>query len=215
MTISFTAGVRSASLAGAIVAASLLVAAAPASASLTFATYSGSNTGSLAGVGFTMSGLSNAGSGGDIQSLNMAGSDWNSVGSQQGRIYDGNGVTTFTVTFAAPVSGLQMYLYYFRGGTVGGGGHNSYDFGQTFTITGGLSSPITQSGTTLTTSAVNFASGVITFTGPVSSLTVTAPGGPANGGDQGFTFAAPAAVPGGAGLGAAALAGLAARRRRR
>lgn len=215
MTASFTAGIRSASLAGAIVAATLLVVAAPASASPTFATYSGSNTGSVAGVGFTMSGLSSAGFGGDIQSLNMAGSDWNSVGSQQGRIYDGNGVTTFTVTFAAPVSGLQMYLYYFRGGTVGGGGRNSYDFGQTFTITGGLTSPITQSGTTLNTATANFANGVITFTGPVSSLTVTATGGPANGGDQGFTFAAPAQVPGSAGVAAAAIVGLAARRRRR
>ena len=121
------------------VAIATLLTGASANASATFATYSGSNTGSVAGVGFTMSGLSSAGFGGDIQSLNMAGSDWNSVGSQQGRIYDGNGVTTFTVTFAAPVSGLQMYLYYFRGGTVGGGGRNSYDFGQTFTITGGLS----------------------------------------------------------------------------
>lgn len=215
MTTSFTASVRSASMACAIVAATLLVVAAPASASPTFATYSGSNTGSLAGIGFTMSGLSGAGFGGDIQALGMSGPDWNSVGSQQGRIYDGNSVTTFTVTFAAPVSGLQMYLYYLRGGTSGGGGRNSYDFGQAFTITGGLASPITQSGTTLNTVSATFASGVITFTGPVTTLTVTATGGPANGGDQGFTFAAPAAVPGGAGLGAVAIAGFAARRRRR
>ena len=215
MVTSFIAAIRSASMAGAIAASALLVAVAPASASPTFATYSGSNTGSVAGVGFTMSGLSSAGFGGDIQSLAMNGADWNNVGSQQGRIYDGNGVTTFTVTFAAPVSGLQMYLYYFRGGTGGGGGYASYDFGQAFTITGGLGSPITQSGTTLNTSAVNFAAGVITFTGPVSSLTVTTTGGPATGGDQGFTFAAPAAVPGGAGVAVAAITGLATRRRRR
>ncbi len=215
MVTSFIAAIRSASMAGAIAASALLVAVAPASASPTFATYSNSTTGSLNGVGFTMSGLSNAGFGGDIQSLAMNGADWNNVGSQQGRIYDGNGVTTFTVTFAAPVSGLQMYLYYFRGGTGGGGGYASYDFGQAFTITGGLGSPITQSGTTLNTSAVNFAAGVITFTGPVSSLTVTTTGGPATGGDQGFTFAAPAAVPGVAGVAVAAITGLATRRRRR
>lgn len=214
MLTSFTAGIRSLSIAVAFVAATLLAVAAPASASPTFATYSGSNTGSVAGVGFTMSGLSSAGFGGDIQSLAMNGADWNNVGSQQGRIYDGNGVTTFTVTFAAPVSGLQMYLYYFRGGTSGGGGRNSFDFGQTFTITGGLTSPITQSGTTLNTATATFANGVITFTGPVSVLTVTATGGPASLGDQGFTLAAPAQVPGGAGF-AAAAAGLAARRRRR
>lgn len=215
MTTSFTAGIRSGSLAGAIVAASLLVAAAPASASLVFATYSGSSNGSLAGVGFTMSGLSSASVGGDLQSFNMSGSNWNSVGTQQGRMYNGITASTFTVTFAAPVSGLQMYLYNFRGGTFGGGGYNSYDFGQAFTISAGLGSPITQSGTTLNTATANFANGVITFTGPVSSLTVTATGGPANGGDQGFTLAAPAAVPGGAGVAVAAIAGLAARRRRR
>ena len=215
MVTSFIAAISSASMAGAIAASALLVAVAPASASPTFATYSNSTTGSLNGVGFTMSCLSNAGFGGDIQSLAMNGADWNNVGSQQGRIYDGNGVTTFTVTFAAPVSGLQMYLYYFRGGTGGGGGYASYDFCQAFTITGGLGSPITQSGTTLNTSAVNFAAGVITFTGPVSSLTVTTTGGPATGGDQGFTFAAPAAVPGGAGVAVAAITGLATRRRRR
>ena len=67
MVTSFTAGMRSASLAVAFVASTLLVVAAPASASPIFATYSGSNTGSVAGVGFTMSGLSSAGFGGDIQ----------------------------------------------------------------------------------------------------------------------------------------------------
>jgi hypothetical protein len=173
----------------AIVASTLLVAATPASAGLIFATYDSSNTGSLNGVGFTMSGLSNAGNGGDIQSMDMSGSDWNSVGSQQGRIYNSIQAATFNVTFDAPVSNLQMYLYYFRGGTVGGGGYDSYDFGEAFAITGGLGGQITQTGTTLNTATSNFASGVISFSAPVSSLSVTSTGGPANGGDQGFTFA--------------------------
>jgi hypothetical protein len=163
-----------------------------------------------------MSGLSSAIFGGDIQSLNdMTGSDWNNVGAQQGRIYNANSVTTFTVTFASAVSGLQMYLYYFRGTGTGGAGYTSYDFGQAFTIAGGLGSPITQSGTTLNTATAAFASGVITFTGPVTTLTVTATG-TATGGDQGFTFAVvPVAVPGGAGFAAAMASGLGVRRRRR
>lgn len=196
--------------------AAVLALGSSALASPTFATYSGSNAGSVNGVGFTMSGLSSAIFWGDIQSLNdMTGSDWNNVGAQQGRIYNANSVTTFTVTFASPVSGLQMYLYYFRGAAGGGGGYASYDFAQAFTITGGLGSPTTQSGTALNTPS-GFANGVITFTGPVTTLTVTTTGGPATGGDQGFTFAVvPVAVPGGAGFAAAMAAGLGLRRRRR
>jgi hypothetical protein len=194
--------------------AAVLALGSSALASPTFATYSGSNAGSVNGVGFTMTGLSAAGYQPDIQSLNMSGSDWNNVGAQQGRIYDANSTTTFTVTFASPVSGLQMYLYYFRGATGGGGGYASYDFAQAFTITGGLGSPTTQSGTVLNTPS-GLASGVITFTGPVTTLTVTATGS-ASGGDQGFTFAVvPVAVPGGAGFAAAMAAGLGLRRRRR
>jgi hypothetical protein len=194
--------------------AAVLALGSSALASPTFATYSGSNAGSVNGVGFTMTGLSAAGYQPDIQSLNMSGSDWNNVGAQQGRIYDANSTTTFTVTFASPVSGLQMYLYYFRGAAGGGGGYASYDFAQAFTITGGLGSPTTQSGTVLNTPS-GLASGVITFTGPVTSLTVTATGS-ASGGDQGFTFAVvPVAVPGGAGFAAAMAAGLGLRRRRR
>lgn len=200
----------------AIAAALLLIAARPCAAAPIFATYSGADAGSLDGVGFTLSGLSNPDFGSPIQALDMSGADWNSVGSQQGRIYNANSVSSFAVTFAEPVSNLQMYLYYFRGGRSGGDGYSSYDFGEAFMITGGLGSPITQSGTALDTATTFFAEGVITFTGPVSSLSVTTTGGPATGGDQGFTFAV-VPEPGAAGLVATACAamvtGSAARRR--
>jgi len=185
----------------AITASLLLFAARPCAASPIFATYSGADAGSLDGVGFTLSGLSNPSFGSPIQALDMSGANWNSVGSQQGSIYNADSVTSFAVTFDAPVSNLQMYLYYFRG-TIDG--YSSYDFGEAFTITGGLGSPITQSGTTLNMGAF-FAEGVISFTGPVSSLSVTTTGGPATGGDQGFTFAV-VPEPGAAGLVAAACA---------
>ena len=196
----------------------LLIPGRLSTASPIFATYSGADAGSLDGVGFSLSGLSNPSFGSPIQALgDMSGPDWNSVGSQQGRTYNANSVTTFDVTFAAPVSNLQMYLYYFRGAGPGGGGYDSYSFGEAFTITGGLGTPVTQSGTTLNTATANFANGVISFTGAVSNLTVTATGGPATGGDQAFTFAV-VPEPGAAGLVATAFAvmfaGFSARRRR-
>jgi len=209
-----------------IAVSTLIVAASPLSAApifaTYFATYSGSNAGSLNDVGFSMTGLSAATCGVDIQNLSMSDADWSGVGIQQGRIFNGNTTTTFDVTFKAPASGLQVYLYHFRAAVSGGDGYDFHDFnggiGNTFTITGGIGSPITQSETTLDTSSAHCASGVIAFAAPVSTLTVTTTGGPATGGDQGLAFAA-VPEPGGAGLVtvvcAGLFAGLAARRSRR
>ena len=196
-------------------------ASAPVSAGVslpTFATFSilDGNSGSLNGVNFTMSGVSTPGFGGEIQSLSMSGADWNYIGTQQGRVYNQNTASSFTITFDTAVTGLQFYLYYFRGVVSGAGGYDSYTFSESFTITGGLSNT-SRSGDTLDTSAAVFASGVVSFTGPVTSLTITTTG-TATGGDAGFTMAqsaAPPAVPGLAGLGTLAGVSLAGRRRRR
>lgn len=188
----------------------LLAVPFTASAS-TFATYSDANTGTVGGVGFTMTGLSSPAFGTPIQNLSMSGADWNNAGTQTGRVYNANTASSFTVTFASAVSGLDFYLYYFRGSTVGSNGYDSYDFGQSFTIVSGLSG-LAQTGNSIDTSTTLFASGIIRFSGPVTSFTVTTTGGPATGGDQGFTMAV-TAVPG---TGVAVLAGgLAATGRRR
>ncbi len=157
-----------------------------------FATYTDGASGTLDGVNFTMSGLSSPGFGAEIQDMTMAGTDWNSVGMQSGRLYNQNFASSFTITFDSPVTDLQLYLYYFRGNTSGGGGYDSYTFSESFTVTGGLTG-ISVTANTIDTSSVDFANGVLTFDGPVSALTVSGTGD-AVGGDAGFTLAkAPAA----------------------
>ena len=110
-----------------------------------------------------------------------------------------------------------MYLYYFRGYNNGFGfGYNSYTFSESFSVTAGLTG-VSVSGATLDTSSVSFASGILSFTGSVTSLTITATG-TATGGFAVFTMAqsaAPPAVPGLAGLGMLAGVSLSGRRRRR
>ncbi len=200
----------------AALAGSLLAPATVSAVPLQWASFSGSNTGTLNGVGFTISNMASAccNGGTDVSTMDLSGATWGNSGNQQGRMFDQNFTTTFTITFNSAVSNLQFYLYYFRGAS-GGGGYNSYDFGQSFSILSGLDAPITQTGTTLDTSSSIFASGVIAFASPITSLTVTTTG-TAIGGDAGFTMASVAApVPGGAGLTMVALATVFSGRRRR
>lgn len=153
----------------------------------TFATYVDGSSGSVNGINFSLSTLSNPAFGAEIQSLDLSAADWNSVGAQSGRIYNQNNTSSFTITFASPISNLELYLYYFRGSAAGGGGFSSYTFSESFTVTGGLAG-VGVTGNTLDTSTVNFASGVLTFDGPISTLTISSPG-QATGGDAGFTLA--------------------------
>lgn len=157
-----------------------------------FATYTDGASGTLDGVNFTMSGLSSPGFGAEIQDMTMSGTDWNSVGMQAGRLYNQNSASSFTITFDSPVTDFELYLYYFRGGSSGGGGYDVYTFSESFTVTGGLTG-ISATATTIDTSGVNFANGVLTFDGPVSTLTISGTGD-ATGGDAGFTLAKKAAA---------------------
>lgn len=192
---------RPAAVAASAIALAAVTAATPALAvPLQWASFSTSNSGTVNGVGFTITNMAEAccNGGTSLGTLDLNGADWGGLGNQQGRLFNQNSTTTFTVTFAAAITDLRFYLYYFRGGSVDG--YNSYDFGQSFSIVSGLSAPVTQTGTTLDTSSVLFASGVIGFSGAVTSITVTATG-VATGGDAGLTFTGFAApVPGGAGL---------------
>jgi hypothetical protein len=182
-----------------------------ASAASTFATWDVSAiTGSLNGVNFTVSGVSEAArKTGDFNTGNH-----NFSGSQNYLDFLQNDSPTITITFDSAVSGLEMYLYYFRGGDPLSGGFDSYTFSESFSITAGLAG-IPVSGSTLDTSSAIFASGILSFTGPVTSLTITTTGS-AVGGYAGFTMAQDAGAPAVPGIGGvAALAAIGCGRRRR
>ncbi|MEY3001076.1 MAG: hypothetical protein RL648_1290, partial [Verrucomicrobiota bacterium] len=153
-----------------------------------FASFNDDNSGHIGGVPFSVSGLSSPLFGTPIQNLNLSGSEWNSLASVVGRVYDANTASSFTITFGGGVTGLELYLYYFRGGQLGGNGYSSYDFAEDFVFASSFNG-VTASGTVLDTSSVTFASGILRFSDALTSLTVSATG-TATGGDQGFTMAA-------------------------
>lgn len=199
---------RSAAVAAVVAVVVATAGAAPAAP--TFATWTNTTSGTLNGVGFTVSSLTNP----IVSSnLNLNHSDWGNAGIQSGIEYRTNSTNGLTVTFASAVSDLEFYLYYFRKAD---DGYASYSFDQAFTVTSGLTnSPVT--GTTIDCSSPGFASGVIRFTGAITSFTITASGGSPSSSQQGFTMSLTAtAVPGGgfAGLCIAGLSGVARRRRR-
>lgn len=216
MTLSSTRSTsfRVSSITGAaalLMAGAIFATPSSANAASTFASWTSSDAGSLDGVGFTVTGLSAAAYQPDIQTLDMSGPDWNNAGNQQGRIFNQNSAASFTITFDSAVSNLELHLYYFRGQS---DGYDSYTFSEAFSITAGLGG-VSVSGNTFDTTAF-FASGILSFAGPVTSLTVTGTG-TATGGDAGFTMAQGAgspAVPGIGGVAALSAFGLSRRRRR-
>ncbi len=145
-----------------------------------FPVFTSPTTGTINGVGFTITSIAGA----KVSTLSLNSADWGNVGNQQGIEHQANGLP-FTVTFDQPVSGLRFYGYYLRGTS---GGYDSYDFGQNFTLESGFNG-LSANGTQLDVSTTSFANGVVTFTDPLSSYTVSGIGGNPGTSFQGFTFA--------------------------
>lgn len=179
----------------ALATTTFFMAAQPVSAALTFATYSvgqdNAVTGSLNGVDFSVSALTDPQA---ITAFFSSNSNWNNDGNQPALESD---TSNFTVTFDEAISGLEMYLYYFRAENDNVGGAPSYTFdggeGNTISLSGGLSG-YTLNGNTIETPGTSFVSGIISFANPVTTLTVS--GGTGTVGSQAFALAAdPAATP--------------------
>jgi hypothetical protein len=146
-----------------------------------FASYSSSNSGALNGINFTVSSLNQA----SVSNLNLNNPNWNSKGFRPGIEYNATS-PELTITFEAPVKNLNFYLYFLRGFA---GGYETYTFSEPFVVTHGLNGLPTTS-TTIDASNTGFASGIVQFENPVSTLTITGSGQAdifGIGGFQGFT----------------------------
>jgi len=147
-----------------------------------FATYSNTNSGALNGTNFTVSSLNQA----IVSNLNLNNPNWNSVGFRPGIEYNATS-PELTITFESPVENLNFYLYFLRGTA---SGYETYTFSEPFVVTHGLNGLPTTS-TTIDASNFNFASGIIQFENPITTLTVTGSGQGGQfgiGGGQGFTI---------------------------
>jgi hypothetical protein len=185
-------------------------------AAATFAYFDPTNLGegTLDGVGFTVTVDSNGGFN-NTSTGNFNTAAYGFAGSQSFLDYYG---TTVTITFDQAISDLNLYLYFFRGGTnpASGGtaGAEQYTFDQSFSINANFDGG-TQNGNVLETPDA-WANGVLSFSGAITSLSWTSSSDVLG---QGFTFSGTAnasAVPGAglAGLATVGLAGASRRRRR-
>lgn len=174
----------------------------------TFASWTDSGNGSLNGVNFTVVPTAGSWNYASIENVDFsAGTEWDNAGDQDQLLYrtDDN----WTITFDSAVSGLSLYAYYWRGTDVSG---SEQTLSEAFTTNANFSG--STSGNTL--NGTSFNSGILSFSGPVTTLTVT--GGVGTNGLQGMTLAQTAgsqAVPGIGGIAAIAGVGLVGRRRRR
>ena len=174
----------------------------------TFASWTDTGNGSLNGVNFTVVPTAGSFTSASIRNGDFsAGTAWDSAGSQDYLSYKTG--DNWTITFDSAVSGLSLYAYYWRGTAVFG---SEQTLSEAFTTNANFSG--STSGNTL--NGIVFNSGILSFSGPVTTLTVT--GGVGTGGYQGMTLAQTAgsqAVPGIGGIAAIAGVGLVGRRRRR
>jgi len=146
----------------------LAFACCRASAGTVFATWNaaglGTASGSLAGVNFTISGLTNA----KLNTANLSGGSFSIPGgsSQQSLLYAEE--SNFTVTFSSPIPVLYVYDYDWRPEDLA-----NFDFSQAIQILSGNSNASVVGGTSFDATNFNsFLNGIIELTN-VTSFTVT------------------------------------------
>ena len=143
-----------------------------------FVNWNSTTSGDLDGTTVTLSGMDSH----DFFSADLTGPDYSAAPgsvSQQTVSYSVNSAVV-TATFSQPVSGIRLYLVFWRPDI-------TFTFSEPFTVSSGLTTS-TVSRDQITTPPSAFGDGIIEFTGPVSSLTITSNAPPMNFSRQGITF---------------------------
>lgn len=156
-----------------------------------------------------------------LGNFDLSGADYSPAGGATQQIVNYNMDAGITWTFSSAVTNLDLYLTFWRGAGSFGPSDSTYLFSAAPTIQSGLSGG-SISGNSFVGSSSGYYNGILRFSGPLTSLTLTAPNVGGSSG-QAYTLAfdvASSAVPDGAStfglLGAAVGAlGLATRRRLR
>jgi hypothetical protein len=120
--------------------------------------------------------------------INMSGSNYNPPGSASQSYIDVQQDIGMTWTFDQPVEDLLLYLVFWRGGgsSLGGPPDNNYTFDQTPTIQSGLAGG-TINGNSFVAPGNVFYSGILSFPGQLTSLSLLTPA-TGNSGGNGYTM---------------------------
>lgn len=147
-------------------------------------------SGTLNGVGFT----TNA-PGFSLFSTDLSGPNYAAAPLGPQQLLQYSAIDPLTITFDAPVANLRMYAAFWRGPYTGQSDPpTTYSFSQAFSLVSGFSG-IVPVGNSFVAPSTSFHSGIIAFTDPVTSLTVTSTGA-TNRNAQGMTLGtAVATVP--------------------
>lgn len=167
-----------------ILAALALMAGVSTAAAGTFVTWTSPTSGSANGVTVTASYT-------DVTqaprfpytSENLSGANFSPAGGATQQTVEYNVTSGITWSFSSAVTNLDLYLVYWRAGARGGGPADSqYVFSTAPTIQSGLSrasisgnARASISGNALVVGSDDFYSGIVRFSGPLTSLTLNAP----------------------------------------
>ncbi|WP_309712023.1 PEP-CTERM sorting domain-containing protein [Armatimonas sp.] len=154
----------------------LTLAALPqATQAQTFANWATSTSGNLGGVNIGVSGFNNP----TLVAYDLSGASYSAApGSASQQSLDYSTSSSWTVTFASPISNLNLYIVSWRGNLSGGPNPTTYTFNQTISVASGMAGA-TVAGNLLTvpdSGLASLASGILNFASPVTTLSVTTSG---------------------------------------
>jgi hypothetical protein len=167
-----------------ILAALALMAGVSTASAATFVTWTSPTAGSANGITVTAS-YTYVGNPPSLSSFDLSGANYSPAGGASQQMVDYHAQSGITWSFSSAVTNLDLYLKFWRSSTSSGPSDSNYVFSTAPTIQSGLSGA-SISGNTLTVSS-GFSDGILRFSGPLTSLTLSPPA--SGGGSQVYTLA--------------------------